>query len=765
MVRLGRGDGERLAVAALLVGYLALAIVYNVVNPIFEAPDEIWHYLYVRHLSEGKGLPRDEGRTNGRFSQQEAAQPPLYYATAALLTFWSPREDLTAVAPPNFAGSLGDVSTDGNKNLFLHPPNQAFLWRGEVQTVHLVRLTTTLWGAATILLTYLIGRSLFRSRLTAFAGAAVVAFNPEFLFLSAAVSNDVAVAAMAALATLLAVRASRAKPAVGRSLRLGAVVGGVILTKPLAAGCFGVVALALLQSCRRAGVSKQGWLAHLGLAASGVALVSGWWFVYNDLTYGSPIPLHSFLSRTNLFDEMPSWQEFVADLTGLRFSYWALFGWFSILVPAIYYQYFDALMLLAALGATIFLARWGRRRFGRFSATLGPTSTVSSEVWWSGVLLVLVAVLSVLGALFGYRLIVLAFQGRLLFGAASGIALLLALGWSALGPGRFGPLLALALALTLLGPAAILPWRVLRPAYAPPPIRSTEEVHPSVGGNLHFGDVVQLLGVDVAPPLGSRVRPGDAIEVTLYLSASRPLPENYVLFVKVVDPLREAIAGTDTYPGHGNYPTSFWEPGKVVVDRYRIRLPTDAPAPRVDQIAIGLYQRETGQRLPVARADGTPVGSAASFGPLVIAGPADPERVRQGIPFREGTRDVIALVRASNGSAARPGEVIQGELEYGSIQTVEHDYTIFVHLEDSSGVVAQDDAPPVRGVFPTSFWRPGDLVRHAWRIQLPADVPPGRYHLTTGWYDRPSGQRLTTPSGDALDLGTVLIEGGLEGAR
>src|SRR5579871_2649952 len=41
---------------------LAIATTYNYNVPVFETPDEIFHYLYVRNLAEGHGLPRDVGR-------------------------------------------------------------------------------------------------------------------------------------------------------------------------------------------------------------------------------------------------------------------------------------------------------------------------------------------------------------------------------------------------------------------------------------------------------------------------------------------------------------------------------------------------------------------------------------------------------------------------------------------------------------------------------------------------------------------------------
>ena len=42
----------RVGLGAVLGLFIGLATLYNVANPLFEAPDEIWHYLFVKHVRE-----------------------------------------------------------------------------------------------------------------------------------------------------------------------------------------------------------------------------------------------------------------------------------------------------------------------------------------------------------------------------------------------------------------------------------------------------------------------------------------------------------------------------------------------------------------------------------------------------------------------------------------------------------------------------------------------------------------------------------------
>jgi 4-amino-4-deoxy-L-arabinose transferase-like glycosyltransferase len=732
----------------LLVAFVALAATYNFTTPVFETPDEIFHYVYVRHLSEGQGLPRDAGRGSGPFAQEEAAQPPLYYIVAAALTFWAPRGDLNSIARTNVAGSLGDPRTDGNKNRFLHGPAERFPWSGEFLTVHLVRFTTTLWGAATVFLTYLSGRVLFRSPWLAIAAAAIVAFTPEFLFMSSAVSNDVAVAAAGALLLFVAARVSIQMPSVRGAVALGIAGGAVVMSKPIAVGALGLIPLAIVFSARRSGEAWRNTMARLIVAGFTALAIGGWWFAYNRLSYGSWLPLGSFLSRSSLFDQMPSATSFISDLNGLRLSYWALFGWFSIAVPSPYYWFYDALTLLGLAGLFVLAIRAGRRRNGDKTFTTATT-----------IVLAVVLFVAVLLGVFAYRLIVQAFHGRLMFGATSGIALLLALGWASLGPTRLRRSFVVV-ATSGLGVSAVLfPWTVIRPAYQPPRLVAATSVHPVTAMNARFGDEIRLLGVDLGPDQTPRVGPGGDFTVRLYLQALKPPAADYMLFLKVVDADGKVVADLNSYPGHGTYQTSLWTPGPVLIDRYQIHLPSSVEGPSVDHVDFGFFRTDLKQNLPTSVDGGESGGSSVRLGSVVVQGQTGPAPSDESMVFHEGGRDVIALVRDQvSASTARPGSAIEGDLLFSAVATPSQDYTIFVHLERDGVLLAQDDAPPLRGRFPTSFWAPGDLADHRWHIAVPPGAPAGDYALKVGWYDPRSGARLQTPNGDSLDLRTIRVE-------
>ena len=96
----------------------------------------------------------------------------------------------------------------------------------------------------------------------------------------------------------------------------------------------------------------------------------------------------------------------------------------------------------------------------------------------------------------------------------------------------------------------------------------------------------------------------------------------------------------------------------------------------------------------------------------------------------------------------RPGEPIRLTLYWQQVGPIDKAYKVFVQLLDDAGqVVAQDDAEPGRGAFPTDQWKPGEVVESSYVLHLPAALAAGRYRLSTGFYDGETGKRLGTEEG------------------
>ena len=113
-----------------------------------------------------------------------------------------------------------------------------------------------------------------------------------------------------------------------------------------------------------------------------------------------------------------------------------------------------------------------------------------------------------------------------------------------------------------------------------------------------FGEAIALLGYEIDKPVAAA---GETLGLTLYWQALREDLPDWTVFTHLLyegEPTR-LYGQRDSQPVFGAYPTPHWQRGEVVKDRYDIPIDPQAPAGRY-RIAVGLYDRTTGARVPTA---------------------------------------------------------------------------------------------------------------------------------------------------------------------
>jgi 4-amino-4-deoxy-L-arabinose transferase-like glycosyltransferase len=126
----------------------------------------------------------------------------------------------------------------------------------------------------------------------------------------------------------------------------------------------------------------------------------------------------------------------------------------------------------------------------------------------------------------------------------------------------------------------------------------------------------------------------------------------------------------------------------------------------------------------------------------------------------------IALVGYDVADTVKAGEVLRPRLYWQARAKMDEDYTVFVHLLDGEGDVrVQQDCLPQRGDYPTSEWRPGEVVWDAHELYIPPDLAAGSYQLVAGMYLLKTMERLPVLGArgerwlhDMIPLGEVWVQ-------
>ena len=269
----------RPALLLLLLVYLLFGIAYSLVVPPFEAPDEPFHYAFVRHVAQGNGLPVQDEVATGPWAQ-EGSQAPLYYLVAGLLTAGIDASDFPELTTVNPRANIGDPLSPGNKNFMLHSGQPRPLTQTNL-AVHVARWFSLLLGAATILCTYLTAQFVFPQRRgLPLIAAALAAAIPQVQFITAAVTNDPLIMATSAatvywLARLLA-RPDDRPLHLWEWLVLGGLIGLAALSKLQGLGLIGLAGLAVIFLAWQRRTWRLLWVAGLPVALPALALAGGW---------------------------------------------------------------------------------------------------------------------------------------------------------------------------------------------------------------------------------------------------------------------------------------------------------------------------------------------------------------------------------------------------------------------------------------------------------------------------------------------------------
>jgi 4-amino-4-deoxy-L-arabinose transferase-like glycosyltransferase len=375
------------AIAALNFGCWAL------ITPPFQAPDEVDHFAYTQSLAErGQAPARNPASSLPRWSSSESlaledmsfftdhqvgdSRPPWSRAQQGYY-----RLQLATRHPPASDGGGNETAaTHGPVYYAALAPAYLLASASPFSQLTLMRLTSALIGALTVLFTFLLVRELApRLAWLAVLAALLVAFQPMYGFISGSVNNDVGVNAGAAVLELLLIRMLRRGVSVPWGLLTGAVLIFLPAVKGTAYSLYPVAAIAfagaLWRHHRRA--EAPGWVALAAAAVAARELSTHLSSVFRPSVRNTP-GTGAVSSTANTVLEHPLgylayvWQVFLPRLSFMAPHWettnypgfaifvergWGAFGWYDVFFPHWVYVVILITMLAALVVGLVAASR------------------------------------------------------------------------------------------------------------------------------------------------------------------------------------------------------------------------------------------------------------------------------------------------------------------------------------------------------------------------------------------------------------------------
>jgi len=296
------------------------------------------------------------------------------------------------------------------------------------------------------------------------------------------------------------------------------------------------------------------------------------------------------------------------------------------------------------------------------------------------------------------------------------------------------------------------------------------DVDPSRRLDVWADERVHIRGYDLPE---TSVRAGEKLELVLYQSAPEPLDGIWMPYAQL-GPVE------DRWTTDSCLLTTQWQPGEVAVERYELLVPFDLP-PGEYPLRLG-YADLTGGRPELPLSTGGTTVTLATI--TVLPNPdAPPARTLERALANLGNQVALMSAKAcaaplclrpsaavwEDAVTARAGQTLHLTLRWRALDVPRESATVFIHLIDGAGrPVAGWDYTPLGGSAPTYLWfpkwLPGQTFIDPYRLEIPADLPPGDYWLEVGMYGMTSLRRFPVVdlkgnlAGDRVILGAVRVD-------
>ena len=263
--------------------------------------------------------------------------------------------------------------------------------------------------------------------------------------------------------------------------------------------------------------------------------------------------------------------------------------------------------------------------------------------------------------------------------------------------------------------------------------------------DLRFGDLrLRSYGVTDPPPAWGR----DG-GVLLAWEALGPVEEDYSVFLHLYDAHGHRIAqGDSLMVDHALRPTSDWEPHIAKRALYHLEVPPATPAGQYT-LELGVYQLESGDRLPILNADSGHRRTSARF-PLSV-----------GVPDQMPTTADLTIERVLKRSLVPNLELVGYDLEQRAVLAgesagvrlywqahgaIDHGLRLQLEVQGEDGTSHAQEAFDLTSTdYPPTRWRPDELLGAWYYPSTPENMLTGEVILKLDLLDEGGRSVLPRP--------------------
>jgi len=357
---------EHTNIRIVLVLYIIVGLFWLVLVPPFEKPDEIHHFAYIQFIERQNRLPH-QILDDDIILQFESHQPPLYYIIDAVAYRIFLRIGLAKTSLNNWIPKINhSFMKDGtreNNIFFFHSENIFSPDSDYPYDVAFIRLLSLFWGGIAIFFIYKTSLIVFHDNSwLAILSASLVAFLPQFLFITSSINNDNLVIAISSICiyyfTKLISENNNVK--IINFYILGGLLGiGLISKLPI----LSLLPLTLLFFAFPKSKPLLERLKYLTAIIIGIITISCWWFIRNLLLYEEILGNHWAVNPNN-FNRMVLQRTLFSDyFFSIKSDFWKYvgetfvgrFGFMHIPLPSIIYRFYSLILLVSTIGVLYYI--------------------------------------------------------------------------------------------------------------------------------------------------------------------------------------------------------------------------------------------------------------------------------------------------------------------------------------------------------------------------------------------------------------------------